>query len=166
MPEDTFQQEASTAGKTLGDLVSALRQALEHPEDLDLLGGRFWLDYVEQNTDNWAEVMGWPMCEEDVLLLAGPLTRVIAYEVQGRSDPVAYEDSKKRGHAFLRLFHAKAKELGVDIPIEQIDVPLTPTEMMVEAGMVSVVDGRVNLTSEGLAAAQEVQEQIDALKEE
>jgi hypothetical protein len=160
------QGASVTAEKTLGDLVSALRQALEHPEDLNLLGAGFWIDHVKQeHGDVWDEVMTWPLDAANVLTLAGPLTDVIQYEIGGRSDQESYDDARNRGHAFLKLIHAKARELGVDVPLEQIDVPLTPSETMEQAGMVKIVDGRVHLTEEGLAAAHEVQGQIDAHKE-
>jgi hypothetical protein len=165
--EDTSSEETpTTGGKTLGDLVSALRETLKDPEDPNLHRADLWIDELQSAAGGgWDEAMKWPLDEGGVVALAQLLTDEIAYEVQAGPGEL-YEETLKCGHALLRLVHAKATEMGVNIPLDEVDVPLSPSESAVQSGLFEEVGGRIHLTDEGLAAAHELQEQIDAHKEE
>lgn len=165
MPKDTSPETATEGEQTVGDLVSALRGALNGPDDPVLRGAGFTFDELQRGAGGgWDQVMQWPLDEAGVLALAQLLTDEIAYELQVGPDE-SYDYTLKCGHALLRLLHTKATEMGVDIPLEQVDVPLSPSDEAVQSGLFETVEGGVNLTDEGRAAAREVTEQIDALKE-
>ncbi|MCX6811154.1 MAG: hypothetical protein NT039_00450 [Candidatus Berkelbacteria bacterium] len=165
MPEDTPEETAIAGGKTLGDLIAVMREALNGPDDPVLRGAGFTFDELQRGAGGgWDKTMKWPLDEGSVVALAQLLTDEIVYELQVGLDE-SYDYTLKCGHALLRLLHTTATEMGVNIPLEEVDVPLSPTEAMVQAGLVETVEGGVNLTDEGRAAAREVTEQIDALKE-
>ena len=62
--------------------------------------------------------------------------------LQGICTENYYSQTLDAGHAFLRGIHKKAAELGVNVNLNRIDVPLTPSDLLVGAGLAEREDGR------------------------
>lgn len=119
---------ATEGGKTLGDLIVVVREALNGPDDPNLRGAGFVFDELQRGAEaGWHKMMGWPLDEIGVLGLAQLLAQEIKYAARTGADE-SYVDAIQRGHALLRLLHAKATEMGVNVPLDQVDIPLTPVE--------------------------------------
>jgi len=66
-----------------------------------------------------------------------------------------YAERVKGGHDFLQAIHAKCAEIGIEIELAIIDIPLTPSELMAKAGYIKVTpQGNVELTKMGQRAAE------------
>ena len=143
-------------------------------EFIDLLGqtknsnGRFWLlwELPEKiGPAEWKHARSAPFVPQTVLELAEVIRTLISERLNDISTDELYKDTKQEGHAFLQEIYRLATEHGIEVTLEEIDMPLTPTEMMAAAGYVRVTEtGQVELTEQGIRAAEDVQRQIDAAK--
>lgn len=121
-----------------------------------------WLqdcEFLEFGAGKWAQIRRLPLTRETVIQLSQKIASKIAEEAANWSEEGPYQETLRHGHAFLQRIHRTAVEQGISVGLQEIDTPLTPTESMVAAGLVTLQDGRVQLTAEGERAAREVGQQ-------
>lgn len=124
---------------------------------------RLWLESCREDVgdEKWYEIGKLPLTREVVIQLAIWIAEKISEEALHWSAPEPYKRTLDCGHAFLRDIHRIAVENGIRVELGEIDQPLTPTEMMMEAGLVKVdKDGMVKLTPEGEGATESVEKQL------
>ena len=143
-------------------------------EFVDLLGqtrncdGRFWLltELPEKTgVKEWEHARNAPFIRQAILELAEVLRALISERLADISSEDLYLDTREQGHAFLQELHRLAVEHEIEVMLEEIDQPLTPSEMMAAAGYVRITEeGCVELTEQGIQAAEEVECQIRAAR--
>jgi len=141
---------------TLGNFIDLLNPGND-------TGRRLWLQDCqnEAGEEKWEEIRGFPLSRKTVIQLAQWIANKISEEASHWSDQEPYRDTLKRGHKLLQDIHQKAVENGVEVALEEIDCPLTPTEMMVAAGLAEVSnDGRVSLSQKGEEAAKQAGQEL------
>jgi hypothetical protein len=65
----------------------------------------------------------------------------------------------------LRKIHETVVSLGINIDIREIDVPLTPTDILVGVGLAETKDGKVRLTAKGEELAIKAEKEFTATDE-
>ena len=142
-------------------------------EFLDLLAksnnisGRLFLEWAcrKVDPDNLRQFRACPFCKNGVTGLLTVLIPTMAECITMHDDLELYRSESRGAHEFLQELHRLACDEGILIGIEEVDVPLTYTEMAVAAGVAKVTDGMVSLTEHGEAVARQVEEEISRAKE-
>ena len=142
---------------TMGELIDALGQQKK------IYGVDFWIQDIQRETpkDEWEEFQAAPVEAENVKILASALRSVIAYEASQWSQEEPYADTKRRGHAILKLLFLIAVDHGLQVGVNEIDGALTPSEMMEAAGIVRIENGKVIFTEEGLLMMDEFKRELE-----
>jgi len=120
-----------------------------------------WLQDCEREVgaNKWAEIRRLPLTQRTIIQLSQWIVSKIAEEAAHWSEEGPYKETLRHGHAFLQRIHQTAVEQGISVELQEIDIPLTPTESMAAAGLVTLQDGMVQLTAEGERAAREISQQ-------
>lgn len=79
----------------------------------------------------WEEYRPLPLTPDLVINFAESMVIYFWERIAGIHTDALYARTIKRGHAFLQEVHEKAAKLGVPVELEQIDAPLTPSEVLV-----------------------------------
>lgn len=96
-----------------------------------------------------------------VLLIAAFIAWNYWIHIERTSSEDLFETFHTRGHAALQSLHRLAAENGVQMSLEKVDRSLSLTDMAIRAGIVKLVDGNVELTSQGKAEADAIRRQIE-----
>jgi hypothetical protein len=140
----------------------------EFIKELNKRGTQFfvdqWVEWIEDSTKRqfpgrWEELAGHEVDERYVLMLAKALQTAISMEADHWSTPEPNADTLDRGHKSLKLLHQLSAEVGLDIPIGQIDVSLSFAEMMIDSG---VAQAGPNNTIQLSDEARDTCERMDA----
>lgn len=144
-----------TKATNLGEFIDLVYDPINMYEEM-------WLqdcEFLEFGAGKWAQIRRLPLTRETVIQLSQKIASKIAEEAAHWSEEEPYKATLRHGHAFLQKIHKTAVEQGVSVELQEIDIPLTPTEIMVAAGLVTLQDGIVQLTAEGERAAREISQQ-------
>jgi len=82
--------------------------------------------------ENWRENGSTPLTLSLLMGFAEDMATLFRRAIHGASKQDIAEIMTKDGHEFLLEIHAKAAELGFEVPPELINVPLIPEEVMAE----------------------------------
>jgi len=143
-----------TQAANLGGFIDLVHDPENMYEEMWLQDCRF-----EIGANMWAEIKRLPLTRETVFQLSRMIALKIGEEAAHWSEEEPYGETLRHGHAFLRRIHQIAVEQGISVELQEIDIPLTPTEIMAAAGLVTLQDGMVQLTAEGERLAREVGQQ-------
>ncbi|MDP1815181.1 MAG: hypothetical protein Q8K92_12095 [Leadbetterella sp.] len=135
--------------KTLGDFVELLRQSQN-------LFVESWLSRLqyEVGEKEWQESMAFDLNASTIIALADAVATLLFNRLAGICTEELYERTLREGHDLLKEIHQRATEQGIDVSLQQIDRPLTYTEMAEAAGIIKVENGMVSLTKQGERTAK------------
>ena len=130
--------------KTIGELIDVL---------LNSETSCIWLSMVCRNTDadTMAQFRALPILPENVQILSQTIAAQIRAYLAVVSTEERFESIHREGEEFFEAVWQIVKDVG--IPREAVCVPISYTDMAVEAGVVTVNDGMVSLTDPGRQAA-------------
>jgi len=132
---------------TYGEFVDAMREAAKINTEAEVEFER-WV--ARASEEQWEEYRLLPLGEGEVLNFAEDMALAFQLMLSHTCGDELYEQRLKGGHHFLRVIHAKLVELGIEVELSRIDVPLTPSDSMVAAGLAEVTpQGGIKLTDEG-----------------
>ena len=145
----------------MGTKAPNLGEFIDLVQDPENMYEEIWFQNCEHEVgaNMWAEIRRLPLTRRTIIQLSRKIASKIAEEAAHWSDETAYGETLLNGHDFLRRIHQIAVEQGISVELHEIDIPLTPTESMVAAGLVTLKDGMVQLTVEGERLAREVGQQ-------
>ena len=103
----------------------------------------------------WKEFRPLLLTPDLVINFAEDMVSSFQEHISGTCTDELYMQRKKDGHEFLRKIHEAVVGLGIDIDVRKIDVPLTPTDLLVGAGLAETKDGKIRLTPKGEKLATE-----------
>lgn len=149
--------------KTIGDFMSRIQGIKETPNScLYLSQIKMWIEDIVQETHAgaWEEFMHEPVAHDNIIMLANTFHGKIAYQVSIFDTVVLYNKCRRRGHRLLRAIYRLAKRLKIEVELEEIDRPLTPSEAMLQAGLVESKGGKIHLTESGEALAAEFETEL------
>lgn len=121
-------------------------------EFIDLVGetkifhGKLWLrDFIERIGQTvYQKGRSAPFNRDTVIELSGWIIVMIQQELGHISTEELYMETKKIGHVFLNEVYQKATQHGIAVALNEIDTPITPSEQMQAAGLVTITpDGLV-----------------------
>lgn len=144
--------------QTLGEFIDLISQTTTN------VSGEAWIKFGQRgmSKEGWQEIKNLPLVPESVILFGRLISAHIREEAAHWSSEEPYHDTLEHGHAFLQEIHQKAMEQGIEVELERIDRPLTPTEMMAATGFIKVDEqGLVQLTEKGEEAAKAVESLIE-----
>jgi len=145
----------------MGAKATNLGEFIGLAHDPENMHEEMWLQDcgLEVGASMRAEIKRLPLTRETVIKLSRMIALKIGEEAAHWSEEGPYGETLRHGHAFLRRIHQIAVEQGISVELQEIDIPLTPAEIMAAAGLVTVQDGTVQLTAKGERLAREVGQQ-------
>jgi len=122
--------------KTYGEFIDAVGET-------ECMYAQFFLEEWKAlaTEEKWNNIKSMPLTKELVLAFAEDMANYFRRTISHTCVEELYTERTKRGHVFLREIHAKAVALGIDVKIEEIDIFLTMTELLIAKGYVKVVPG-------------------------
>lgn len=130
--------------KTIGELIDAL---------LNSETSCIWLNMVCRHTDadTMAQFRALPILPENIQIFSQTIAAQIRAYLVGVCTEERFESIHSEGKEFFEAVWQIVKDMG--IPREAVCVPISYTDMAVEAGVVTVNDGMVSLTDAGRQTA-------------
>jgi hypothetical protein len=134
--------------KTYGEFLDAiLARAKDHN---DHAGFFIKMRVKEQHTagadgmrtvplPEWTALLAQPLTKEVVLGFASAIRDDFRRGLSETSDRYMYNDLMKDGHAFQEDVQLLACEFGIDVRLVDVDAPLSPSDALVQAGVLKVV---------------------------
>ena len=124
--------------KTYGEFIAAMEEVAV---EISSVNAEIFLEQWKAlaTEEDWQKFRPMLLTKELVLRFAEDMALYYAKVISRTETKKLYVSRVEDGHAFLREIHAKAKAFGIDIEIEEIDVPLTPTDSIVATGAAQVV---------------------------
>jgi hypothetical protein len=120
--------------RTYGEFVDSVSQTEIFPAQMFL---KEWKDLATEK--EWKEYRQLPLTRNLVLNFADDMAIYFRARLKGISGEELWNSTKEEGHRFLREVHAKAGQLGIEVEADEIDVPLTITDLLVKTGAVEVI---------------------------
>ncbi len=150
-------------GHTYGEFVDLMEKLAEETGNIDAqINIKEWKKLATD--EQWKEFRPLSLAPDLVINFAEDMVSYFKEHISGTCTDELYTERKKDGHAFLREIHKAAKELGIDVDIRRIDVPLTPSDLLASAGLVEIKDGKIRLTQKGERLAMEAEEELTRAK--
>ena len=111
--------------KTIGDFIALLNSGND-------LNRRVWLENCQHACHQriWDKIRALTLTSETVIKLAQLIRDEILKETSHWSHDDPHRKDLDCAHNFLRDFYEKARQAGLDVSLQDIDKPLTTTEMM------------------------------------
>jgi len=81
--------------------------------------------------EDWARFRPMSLTPELVTSFAEDMISYFRERIAGICTDELYTQVKREAHAFLQEVHEKAAQFGVQVELNRIDVPLTPSEVAV-----------------------------------
>lgn len=146
---------------TVGEFIQLLKDSSLVERYLDNMD---WFLRPEGEFERWfTEFKAKSVTKEVILELAAKLAKGISEVALHWSDPEPYHYTLKQGHELLREIYYLAAEIGIPININEVDIPLTPSEEMVKEGFLILDEnGYVRPTKKAKQAAIRLQNEIKA----
>jgi hypothetical protein len=105
--------------------------------------------------EQWKEFRPLLLTPELVINFAEDMASYFWEHISGTCIDELYMQRKKDGHEFLRKIHEAVVGLDIDIDIRKIDVPLSPSDILVDAGLAEAKDGKIRLSAKRKKLAEE-----------
>ncbi len=120
-------------------LMTTYGEFIELAGKLESLEGTFFVsDYLEDSKRQLEEQREMPLTEELVISFVKDMQYRIRDRLSGICTEGLYDMVRNDGHAFLRAISGLASKLGLNLNLDNIDAPLTLTEMLVKCGYATV----------------------------
>lgn len=87
-----------------------------------------WVGLVPPS--KWEEIRLLPLDMGMALNFAEDMAAYYQATIRMIESPFLYEDAIREGHEFLQGVHSVMEKFGLEIDIQEIDVPLTPSEVV------------------------------------
>jgi len=96
----------------------------------------FMEDWRKQiHETEWEKACTMPLSAELVIAFCEGIQDLFQERVAKVNNPSLFERFIKRGHEFLQEVHAKAAQFGIDLPVEDVDGPISDIEILLAAGV-------------------------------
>ena len=140
---------------TIGEFFALLQQT-------DIIEAKAWLEELKKMIapKEFETITKIELEKSNLLELSASIAFIIQLRIGGISSEPLYSNIIETGHQFLQEIHRKAVDNGIHVEQDEIDIPLTFTEVMVKRGYVKVAQGMVILTEKGERSAQKIAQQI------
>ncbi len=120
---------------TYGQFIDLVEQT-EHVE-----AGFFIEEWRALATEEkWKEYRPLPLTSDLVITFAEDMASYFGQRLSGICTDALYERVAKDAHAFLVEVFEKAKQLGVQMDIKLVDLPITITEALMASGYTNIVE--------------------------
>jgi len=146
-----------TKPMTYGNFIDAMKQVS--------VGNMYAETFIEEwerlvPSEQLQQYRAEPLIEDGVINFVEDAAGWFQKVIEGTWGEKLYAERVASGHAFLKAIHAKCQKIGIEVELEKIDVPLTPSDLMSVAGLVHITPkGNVELTEMGQQLANESQAQ-------
>jgi hypothetical protein len=110
---------------TYGKFIDAMTEAAKMSTEAEyILKG--WM--TPAINEQWEEHRSMPLEEGEVLSFAEGITTALRQALTHACTFELHGQRLRDAHTFLQAIHAKLVELGIEVELDRIDVPLTPAE--------------------------------------
>lgn len=112
--------------KTYGEFVAAVKKTPIHEarhivEEWEVLA----------TAEEWEKYRPMPLTRDLITNFAEDMAALFKQRLDGISTEALYERIHGYGHTFLQWVHAKAVEFGIEVEMEEIDLPITFTDALI-----------------------------------
>lgn len=90
--------------------------------------------------EEWKEYRPLPLMPDLVIRFAEDMADYFRERLSGICTDALYERVAKDAHAFLVEVFEKAKQLGIHVDIERVNLPVTITEALIASGCAKIVE--------------------------
>ena len=122
---------------TYGEFIDLMEKLAEETGNVDAqISIEEWKALATE--EQWKEFRPLPLGPGLVISFAEDMAFYFRERIAGICTDELYVHIKKESHAFLRQVYEKAAKFGVQLELNQIDAPLTPSEAMIAGGYTNI----------------------------
>ena len=90
--------------------------------------------------EEWKGYRPLPLTSDLVIGFAEDMANLFRQRLSGICTDTLYERITKDAHAFLVEISEKAKQLGIQVDIKQVNLPITITEVLIASGYTKIIE--------------------------